>query len=290
MQKMKRKIQKKVAFIAPSGAIDEVVLNSAKDKFEKEGYEVVIYPTCYKKHRIFAGTDEERVQDIENAFSNQEGGAIICARGGYGTIKILDKINPKIIKNNQKIFCGFSDITALLAFFHTLGVKKLYHSPMCKFITRIDSFSDFEYTTKKIKQKIIPNMDFERINPKSAKGLLWGGNLATIVSLFGADKKTYMPKNDIILFLEDLNEPVYKIDKMMTQILRNKELAKKIKAIVVGEFSGLKFKDFKYILNNCSEKLKVPVFYGYNISHNKNTECVPFGEKASISEHGVISL
>ncbi len=290
MQKMKRNSEKTVAFIAPSGAIDEGVLNKAKEKFEQEGYKVIIYPTCYKKHGIFAGTEEERIKDIEDAFSNKDIGAIICARGGYGAIKILDKINPKIIKNNKKIFCGFSDITALLAFFHTLGAKKLYHSPMCKFISRIDSFSDFEYTTKNIKKNIIPNMDFEAINPKRARGVLWGGNLATLVSMFGADKKTYMPKKDVILFLEDLNEPTYKIDKMMTQILRNKELARKIKAIVVGEFSGLKFEDVKYILNDCSEKLKVPIYYGYNISHNKNTEFVPYGKYANISEHGVISF
>lgn len=289
---MKRKFQKSntVAFVAPSGAIDEAVLNNAKSKFEQEGYKVIIYPTCYKKYKTFAGTDIERVKDIEDAFLNKEVEAIICARGGYGAIRILDKINPKIIKNNQKIFCGFSDITALLVYFHTLGATKLYHSPMCKFITRIDSFRDFEQTTSKEKQNIIPNFNFTGINPKEAQGILWGGNLATLVSLFGADKKTYMPKNNIILFLEDLNEPVYKIDKMMTQIQRNKELAKKIKAVVIGEFAGLEFKDVEHILNDFSQNLKVPVFYGYNINHGKKTECVPYARKASISRHGVISF
>ncbi len=289
---MKTKFQKNytVAFLAPSSAIDENVLLAAKGKFEKEGYKVIIYPTCYKNQGNFAGTEEERVRDIEDAFKNKEVKAIICARGGYGAIKILSKINPKIIKKNSKIFCGFSDITALLVYFHTLGLNKLYHSPMCKFITRIDSFRDYEYTTNYEKQKIIPNNDFERINPKNAKGILWGGNLSTIVSLFGANEKTYMPKKDIILFLEDLNEPTYKIDKMMTQILNNKKLAKKIKALVVGEFSGLDFKDTEYILKEFSYALNVPVFYGYNISHNKNTECVPFGASAKINPYGVISL
>lgn len=289
---MKTKLQKNytLAFVAPSGAIDENILNEAKEKFEKEGYKVIVYPTCKSKYKTFSATDEERVKDIEDAFLNKEVQAIICARGGYGAIKILDKINPRIIKNNPKIFCGFSDITALLAYFHTLGLKKLYHSPMCKFLSRIDSFRDFEYTTNNEKQEIIPNMNFEMINPKSARGVLWGGNLATLVSLFGADKKTYMPKSDIILFLEDLNEPTYKIDKMMTQILRNKELSKKIKAVAVGEFSGLEYEDFEYILKDFSASLNVPVYYGYNINHTKRTECVPFGAKAEINSYGVISL
>ncbi len=289
---MKTKLQKNytVAFVAPSGAIDEAILNRAKEKFEQEGYKVIVYPTCTNKFGTFSGTDDQRTKDIEDAFSNKEVQAIICARGGYGAIKILDKINPKIIKNNPKIFCGFSDITALLAYFHALGAKKLYHSPMCKYLYRIDSFRDFEYTTNNEKQNIIPNINLEIINPKNARGVLWGGNLATTVSLFGANKKTYMPKKDIILFLEDLNEPTYKIDKMMTQISRNKELAKKIKAVAIGEFSGLEYKDFEYILKDFSDKLNVPIYYGYNINHTKRTECVPFGVKAEINTYGVISL
>lgn len=289
---MKRKLQKNdtVAFVAPSGAIDENILNSAKEKFEKEGFKVKIYPTCYKKYKTFAGTDEERIKDIEDAFSNKEVRAIICARGGYGAIKIIDKINPRIIKKNKKIFCGFSDITALLAYFHRLGLKEIYHTPMCKFLSGIDNFRDLEQTINKEKQNIIPYHNFEKINPKSAKGILWGGNLATIVSMFGANKKTYMPKKNIILFLEDLNEPVYKIDKMMTQILRNKELAKKIKGVIIGEFSGVKFEEIEHILKDFSEKLKVPVFYGYNISHNPTTECVPYAKKVCLSAEGVILL
>ena len=99
-----------------------------------------------------------------------------------------------------------------------------------------------------------------------------------------------MPKKNIILFLEDLNEPVYKIDKMMTQILRNKELAKKIKGVIIGEFSGVKFEEIEHILKDFSEKLKVPVFYGYNISHNPTTECVPYAKKVCLSAEGVILL
>ncbi len=116
-----------------------------------------------------------------------------------------------------------------------------------------------------------------------AQGILWGGNLSTIVSLFGSEN--YLPDEDIILFLEDINEPLYKIDKMLIQILRNSLLKKKIKAIVFGEFLGIKKEEEKQLENllfEYAKTLDAPCVSGYNITHGKNNAIVPFARCAKL--------
>ena len=111
-----------------------------------------------------------------------------------------------------------------------------------------------------------------------AHGVLWGGNLATIVSLFGA--RNYLPESDIILFLEDICEPPYKIDRMLMQIFRNHALREKIKGIVFGEFTGISKEDLKIVekvLFEYAQKFALPCVYGYDITHNKNNIALPFG-------------
>ena len=142
------------------------------------------------------------------------------------------------------------------------------------------------------------DLDIEKINnqktiePKKkhrvlfegeAQGVLWGGNLATIVSLFGA--KNYLPKDDIILFLEDICEPPYKIDRMLVEIYRNSDLKEKIKGVVFGEFLGISKQELKEVENTLcdfAQKMSVPCVYGFDITHGKNNIAVPFGASAKL--------
>ena len=108
--------------------------------------------------------------------------------------------------------------------------------------------------------------------------VLWGGNLATIVSLFGSPAESYVPNEDIVLFLEDINEPDYKIDRMLTQILRNIYLKNKIKAVIFGEFKGAG-EYLNEILKEFVDTLNVPYAFDMNITHGANNTIVPVGLK-----------
>lgn len=279
-----------IAFIAPSGAYGEFEkLNAACDFLIAKGYKVEIFPTCTKNWHGFAGNEDERIKDLHNAFLNPEIKAIICARGGFGALKLLDKIDYEIIKNNPKIFAGSSDITLLLLSFLTNSNLITYHSQMGLNLCCDEVFEDFLNVVNGEKCTIMPKNNHKTLQKGSAEGILWGGNLATIVSLFGANEATYLPNKDIILFLEDINEPAYKIDRMLTQILRHKNLKEKIKGIVFGEFMETNEVELEFILKEFTKKLNVCAHYGYNISHCTNNITLPVGKNIQLKCNGKLS-
>lgn len=279
-----------IGIISPSGAICETEkLSTAKDFLISKGFNVKIYPGCCKNWHGFAGNDDERVQDMHNAFLDPEIKAIICARGGYGALRILDKIDYSIIKNNPKIFAGSSDITLLLLTFFAKCNLNTFHSQMALTMPEYTGiFENFlDIINSKI-NKIAPNHNFQILKEGTGKGILWGGNLSTLVSLFGSKSAQYLPKEDIVLFLEDINEPIYKIDKMLMQIYRNEGLCGKIKGLIFGEFSNTDEKELMWLLKDFSQRLNAASFYGYDISHCCNNKTIPIGKFIELKGDGKV--
>lgn len=258
----------KVGIIAPSGVVENFEEKRVEDFFHSKGIEVKIFPSCYERFRYMAGADNLRLDDMHSAFIDPSIDAIICARGGYGAIRLIDDINYNLIKENKKIFVGFSDITALLISFYKNANLKSFHGKMA--INGILNMDDTEFANY---MNSILNPSFES---KLKGGILWGGNLATICSLFGSSRGTYLPDENIILFIEDINEPDYKIDRMFQQILRNKMLKDKIKGVIFGEFTNAG-KYLNEIKMEFIEKLNVPYETNLNITHGDNNIVVPFG-------------
>lgn len=275
---MKLKANDTIGIIAPSGAIaDKEAFFKKVQKLNLLGFKTKVFENVLSNFDFLASSDENRISDLHSAFLDPEISAILCARGGYGALRIVDKIDYEIIKNNPKIFIGFSDITLLhMAIFKKTGLKT-FHAPMLlsgfaddKFKDTIDTINGFK---KEIKGKKI-------LKEGCVNGILWGGNLSTIVSSFGGEDFT--PNADIVLFLEDINEPLYKLDKMMTQILRNKNLAKKVKALIFGEFSGLLKNENNRLCfwqKKWADEFNVPSSLGFPISHTKVNSAIPFGQK-----------
>lgn len=272
-----------IGILAVSGAIkDYKKIEKAKIFLEKEGYNVVISESCKYSHRYLAGkTDEDCIKELQDFFENPQINAILCARGGYGTLRLINKIDWDIIKNNPKIFAGYSDISILLNLIvHKTGLIT-FHSPMANgdFGEEINDYTKQNFfNTLYGLTTVIEAQKSKIYYGGSTEGTLWGGNLSTIASLCGTD---FIPQNDIILFLEDLNEPVYKIDKMITQILNIKDFKQKIKGIALGEFKDI---DDTYMLNllfeELAQKLKIPICDGFKITHNKEKDTIPIGVKA----------
>ncbi|MBR6163158.1 LD-carboxypeptidase [bacterium] len=284
-----------IGILSVSGGVSgQNEINKAKEFLLAQGYRVKISDTTKKHFRYMAGTDRERAKVLENFFSDDTIDAILCSRGGYGALRIIDKIDYDIIKAHPKIFVGYSDITILLAMIYKKTKLITFHGAMAKgdfgqkTINRYTKNSFFN-TLEKEQKEFTPKKDFETIRKGKAEGILWGGNLASLVSLAPLD---FVPDEDIILFLEDLNEPIYKIDKMLTQLLNIPKLKKNIKGILFGDFlDNGNEEQLKELMKEVSDGLKVPSSYGYRITHGKEKDTLPYGIKAKFdSITGLVSV
>lgn len=274
-----------ISIIAPSGGVesDENLLR-ATAYLKSLGYNVKWGKNVLKTNKYLAGTDNERLEDLHNAFKDKGINAIIALRGGYGAIRLINKIDYNLIKQNPKIFAGYSDITGLSAMLLKHSGLITYSAPMIngdfgiksKDKFTIDNFFKTVATTEKqeIKAQTI-------LKEGKASGITFGGNLATLVSLCGLD---FIPNQKFIFFAEDLNEPVYKLDKMFTQLLNIEEFRKNISGIVFGEFLDIDNDEWLNSLQKeIIQELKVPAISGLKITHAREKLTIPIGIESAIS-------
>lgn len=278
-----------IGVIAPSGPIlDKEPMYRAKSFLEGLGYKVVFSEHTFSQDRYLSATDEERLEDLHWAFSNKEIDTIICARGGYGALRLINKIDYELIKQNPKNFCGYSDITILSAMFLKKANLITYSSPMIKGdfgAERIDKYTiDSFFDALAHKEQVL---EAPVVNKKGkVEGIMWGGNLASIVSLAGLD---FIPDDDFIFFSEDLNEPVYKIDKMFTQLLNIEEFRKNIKGLALGKFLDVEYPDqLQFLFNQLAEELNIPTISGLNISHEDTKNTIPYGGNCVLDDNKLI--
>lgn len=273
-----------IGIIAPAGVVDTEKIYKAKNHFESCGYKVKLGSNIDKCQNYLAGTDEERAYDLNCAFADSEIKAIICARGGYGSIRLLNKIDFDLIKMNPKILCGYSDITALSAIILKNTGLITFSGAMAQsdFASQeIDTFtSDSFFNTLSGKEINLSPQNSVTYLSGNAKGILFGGNLSTLTSLCGID---FIPDEDFIFFAEDLNEPVYKIDRYYSQLLNIKQFKQNIKAIILGDFLDIDDKDyFDDFFNNLAKELNIPIISGFPISHGLKKVTVPYGATATL--------
>ena len=288
------KLQKNdtIAIIAPAGHVEEDKIHNAAKYFENMGYKIKLGKNIFKSDRYLAGYDNERLEDLHDAFSDKNVNAILCARGGYGCIRLINKIDYDLIKNNPKIFCGYSDITALSLMFLKNAGLITFSSPMPKGdfqpenIDRLtedyfwNALSNNTLTVSAAKLKIYKSGD--------AKGIIFGGNLATVCSLCGTD---FLPDEKFIFFTEDLNEPVYKIDRSFRQLLNISKFRNNISAIILGDFLGTEADtdQLDTLFNEIAQELNIPIYAGYQITHDKTKITVPVGGYGILTD-GILKI
>ncbi len=285
-----------IGIISPASSPDDLSrINKGVNYFERLGYQVEVGKNVGKYSGYLAGTDEERLEDLHDMFSDKEIKAIICVRGGYGSPRLLDKIDYQLIKKNPKIFVGYSDITALqLAFFKNANLVT-FAGPMVAvdFHSEINRYTEEIFwrtitSTKKIDKVILP--EGETLLPMKkgkAEGEIIGGNLSLILSLLGSP---YFPKlKDKILFFEDVDEAPYKVDRMLNQLTIT-GIMKKISGVLLGEFTDCVEKDAEkktLTLDEVFEKylgeLRIPVIKNFPHGHRKANYTIPFGIKTKIN-------
>ena len=284
------KVGDTIGILATSGAVsdDTRAIMTAVDYFANKGYKTLISSDLYKKDRYLAGNDETRVKNLHAFFKNPEINAIIFMRGGYGAIRLIEKIDYSLIRNNPKIFCGYSDVTALnLMFFKRAGLIT-YSGPMIisdfgnpekSDFTMNEFFKAVSTDSYSIKGKRI-------IRQGKASGILWGGNLATIASLCGID---FIPDEPFIFFTEDINEPVYKIDRMLRQLMNIKKFRHNITAVCFGYFADTDNKEWLLkLFEETANELKIPAACGFKISHTSCKTTAAIGAKAALCNETLV--
>lgn len=252
---------------------------------ENWGLKVKIGKTIGLDHFQLAGTDEERAADFQEQLDDPNVKAIWCVRGGYGTVRMIDLLDFTQFKQSPKWIVGFSDVTVLHSQLNRMGYESL-HAIMPVSVPRatdeaIDSFckalfgEHLEYT-----------LTCDAINHNGkAKGELVGGNLSILYSLLGSESA--IDCTDKILFLEDLDEYLYHIDRMLLNLKRNGCLTS-LKGIVVGAMTKMNDNDIPWgknaleIIEDITEDLKIPVIYNFPAGHIQDNRALIFGRQVTM--------
>ena len=279
-----------IGLIGPSGAVREAgAVDQAIEYMKSLGFQVKVGESAHAKYGYLSGTDEMRARDINSMFADDEVDAIVCTRGGYGTMRLLDLLDYDLIRANPKLFVGFSDITALhIAFLEKCGLATI-HGPMAaRWPAEFPGgfVQDAFYRTVMRDEPLgelhnAPGYHERRtVNPGSAEGMLVGGNLMLITSLLGTPYE--LDTKGKILFIEEIGERTYCVDRMLTQL----RLAGKFDdcaGIVFGDFCDcpVEYPEFGLTLEEVIRDIVAPcgkpVFTGLQCGHCTPKLTLPLG-------------
>jgi muramoyltetrapeptide carboxypeptidase len=261
-------------------------LQPAIDLIHSWGLEVVIGKTIGLDNNQLAGTDEQRAADFQQQLDNPNIKAIWCARGGYGTIRMIDLLDFTQFKQNPKWIIGFSDVTVLHNHLNTLGYKTI-HGIMPISIPKATTEAKESLKIALFGAPLRYEIDSHPMNRiGNASGQLVGGNLSILYSLFGSESA--IDCTDKILFLEDLDEYLYHIDRMMMNLKRNGCL-ESIKGILVGSMTKMKDNDIPWgknaleIIEDVTKKYNIPVLYNFPAGHINDNRALVLGNTITLN-------
>ena len=285
-----------IGIISPASSPDEFLrVEKAVKYLESLGYQVKLGTNVGKNHGYLAGTDQERVNDLHSMFKDKNVKAIFTIRGGYGAFRLLDQIDYRIIKNNPKIFVGYSEITSLqMAFLEKAGLIT-FAGPMAAvdFHEDVSPYTEEHFwetitSNKKVGRLKIPEeQKLPYLQKGSASGRIVGGNLAVFAALLGTE---YFPNlTGKILMIEDVGELPYRVDRMLNQ-LRLAGTFKKAKGVILGRFVDCNEHDpakktltLGEVIQQYIGSLKIPSVYTFPHGHIKDFLTVPFGLRVSLN-------
>lgn len=271
-----------VGIAAPGSPFSLKELKKGVSVIESMGFLTYCPERIFNKNGYLAGSDETRAAVLNELFADSRIKAVVCARGGFGSIRILSLLDIEIIRNNPKIFAGFSDVTALLSLLYEKCRLVTLHGPM---ITTLPGAS--KQTRMAMYSALTNRSGFEiklkkGVNLKSgiATGALLGGNLATLCHLAGTP---FLPRyRGHILFLEERGEPLYRIDRMFTQ-MRLAGCFDGISGLLLGSFTGCgPAKEIYKIVSGVFDGMDIPVLAGFDGGHGKENITIPFGVKTTL--------
>ncbi|MES2518814.1 MAG: LD-carboxypeptidase [Bacteroidota bacterium] len=283
-----------VGLLALACKVDFEVLKPAIELMENVwGLTVILGESLRSEYHQFAGTDQIRRNDFQLMLDNPEIKAIFSARGGYGSSRLLDNLNFGTFQKSPKWVVGFSDITAVHCHIHTLNIESL-HATMPKLFLQEGG----EYSLESLRKLLFGEPLLYEILPNEmnrfglARGQLIGGNLAMLSHLTGS--KSDINYDEKILFLEDVNEYLYSIDRMMIQLKRSGKL-QNLAGLIVGSFSDCQDNNVPFgktaneIIQEAVADYDFPVCYDFPVGHEADNWAMPCGRilTLKVAQNGV---
>jgi muramoyltetrapeptide carboxypeptidase len=281
-----------ISLIAPSSPISEEKYLKALNNINSLGFVVKPGKFVLEKTGYLAGTEKQRLEDLHSAFADPETTAVWCIRGGYGSARMLPSIKYDLIRKHSKPFIGYSDVTALHIALHQKAGLVTYHGPVAAsdfteptvlHFRNMLMLPTFGYTVHAPKPSDLMRGDEYMpyvVVPGIAEGPLMGGNLSLLSALIGTDfAPNYAGK---LVFIEDVGEKPYRIDRMLTQLLQGSNL-NKAAGIMLGVFSDCVAKPddsswtLKQTLIDRLAPLRIPVMYGFPFGHISDQATLPYG-------------
>ena len=271
-----------IGIVAPAGPFDSEKFMKGKTVLESMGFQTFFDEGIFQKHGFLAGTDIQRANQVNRLFADPIVQAIFCARGGYGSMRILPLINFKIIQKNPKIFFGFSDISALLSVLYDQCGLVTFHGPV---VTTLANATEKTLTalqtalTSPKALELTPG-NGKVIKPGVCSGLVAGGNLTTLCHLVGT---SYTPNlKGKILLLEDVGEMPYRIDRMLTQ-MRLAGCFNEIAGLILGAFKECgHLNEIGEIFSHIFEDKDIPILAGFEMGHGEHNLTIPIGLSATL--------
>ena len=285
------KIGDTISIIAPSGVLKDYdkYMDKSINLMQSWGLNVVLGSSIYDNYGHFSSADINREKDFQNAIDDNKIKAIWCARGGYGAMRIIDNINYENLLKYPKWVIGYSDITAIHNEIHNLGVESI-HGVMCKSLEDISVEDD---SIKKLKDIIFGGGELSYIIegnkyniPGIASGKLVGGNLTLLQSLL--QSKSSIDTTNKIIFIEEVGEYLYHIDRMLHS-LKRADYFSKCSGLIIGDFTDIKKNETKFgknlyeIINEIVEEYNFPVIYGFSAGHGHKNLPLIFGRNVEIT-------
>lgn len=285
-----------VAVIAPSSPFEWPAFEKGVQALKGLGLEV-IHPSLTEEKNAAAkqaplpflfASDDERLEALHAAFSDKQVKGIFCARGGYGSMRLLTRLKPEVLTQNPKIFVGYSDLTALLNCLVSNYSLVCFHGPVVakdldeiRFPKTLQSLAATLMQvepTRQINPQDFQDKAVDIINPGEARGILVGGNLSMICATLGTDFEIQTDRK--ILFLEEINERPYRVDRLLQQLKIAKKL-QKVSGIIFGDFVDCREAkggpDPVAIVREVVKDLKVPILYGFPAGHCAEKVTLPLG-------------
>ena len=279
-----------VAIVAPSGILKnrEREVQQAKDLLKNWGLNVVVGDHVFSKANHFAGTDDERCEDLQKVMDDPKISAIWCARGGYGTVRILDKLDYTKFKEHPKWIIGYSDITALHNQLHNNGFQSL-HALMCVSLTK--DLSDIKETVDTFKSTlfgkpvsyILEGSNDNKIG--KATGPLVGGNLTMLHTMLGSDESLDTSRK--ILFIEEIGEYKYHIDRML-QSMKRAGYFENLGGLIVGDMTKLRKNttlwgsSIEQLILDALADYDFPIAFNMPAGHEKDNRALVLGKTVTL--------
>jgi muramoyltetrapeptide carboxypeptidase len=274
-----------IGIVAPARKISLAEIQPAIDIMKHWGLEVMLGKNLFKEDNQFSGTDEERAEDLQAMLDDTSVKAIISARGGYGTLKIIDKLDFTMFRQNPKWVVGYSDITVLHSHIHNLEIETIHATMLINFEKNAEAIESLRKGLFGV--NIIYEIENNLLNRKGiAEGELVGGNLSLLYALSGSASD--INTKDKILFIEDLDEYLYHIDRMMMSLKRSGKLNDLV-GLIVGGMTDMKDNAIPYgknaeeIIMDAVKEFNYPVCFNFPAGHVDRNLALYFGSKVKLN-------